>query len=156
MLRYVWSALSVSARLLTVFAWLLVLALVLSIATPAHAQGVPPTINPGETYTLTWVQDPFCADGTTPITQCPVTGYRIQIEREQSMNIWNDVSPAPLPASARTWTWTANGVGVTSFRVQGLNPAGYPTGEFSNIKVVRVLPPPKQASKPPALSSSKD
>lgn len=153
-MRYVWSALGVGARMVTLLAWLLLGAIVLSVR--AHSAEPPvPTVNVGETYVLNWVQEPVCTNGV-PIAECPITGYHVQIEREQSMLTWNNVSTAPMAADRRSYTWTANGRGTTCFRVNVLNSAAYEATGPSNIRCVNVLVPLKPGAKAPVLSSSKD
>ena len=133
----------------------LIAAVLLLLTAVAGAQDVPPPINQGEQLTLTWVQDPVCTDGT-PISGCPVTGYHVQIEREQQPNVWVNVSTAPMGAAVRSYVWTANGAGTTCFRVNVLNSAAYEATGPSNIKCVRVLVPLKPGASAPILSSSKD
>lgn len=122
----------------------------------ASAQTVP-TINPGEPFDISWTQELTCTDGTAAAAgKCQLTGYFVQIEREPTFNVWNNVGTTPLGPTARTWKWIANGLGQACFRLQALNPAGYPQSDPSNIKCVKVLPPAKLAIKPPVLTSSKD
>lgn len=123
----------------------------------AHAQdNTPvPTINVGEVYTLSWVQEPVCTNGA-PIAECPITGYHIQINREQSLQVWTNVSTSPVGVAVRSYAWTSNGSGTTCFRIQVLNSAAYEQSPPSNVKCVKVLIPLKPGAKPPVLSSSKD
>jgi hypothetical protein len=131
--------------------------LLLAGITAAFAQTDPPvpTIMVGESVTFTWVQDPVCTNGA-PITDCPVTGYHVQIEREQSLTNWTNVSSVPFASTARSYTWIANGRGTTCFRVNVLNGAAYEATGPSNIKCLVVLVPLKPGTKAPTLTSSKD
>jgi hypothetical protein len=130
-------------------------ALLLLACAPAFAQDPLPTINVGEQYVLTWLQEPLCTNGA-PIAECPVGGYHVQIEREQRLQEWINVSATHMGPTVRSYTWTANGGGTTCFRVQVLNSAAYEQSPPSNVKCVRVLVPLKPGTKPPILSSSKD
>lgn len=133
----------------------LLLLLLLAGTASAQTSEPVPTINVGEVYTLNWVQEPVCTNGA-PIAECPITGYHIQINREQSLQVWTNVSTSPVGAAVRTYAWTANGSGTTCFRVQVLNSAGYEQSPPSNVKCVKVLVPLKPGAKPPVLSSSED
>ena len=131
--------------------------LLLLACVAAFAQTEPPvpTVMAGESVTFTWVQEPVCTNGA-PITECPITGYNVQAEREKVPNVWVNASTVPMAASTRSYTWIANGSGQVCFRVQVLNAVGYEQSPPSNIKCVKVLPVPKPGTKPPVLTSSKD
>lgn len=120
----------------------------------ATAQAQDVTIAPGEKYVIDWTQEALCTNGA-PIAECPITGYHVQIERDQSKTVWNNVSTAPLSAISRSYTWTANGSGQTCFRVNVLNANGYEQSPPSNIHCVRVVLPLKPGAKPPVVSGHK-
>lgn len=127
--------------------------LVCAVMAVANAQeGI--ILAPGEKYVIDWTQELVCTNGA-PITECPIGGYYVQIEREQSRTVWNNVSTSPYGPTIRAYTWTANGSGQTCFRVQVLNSALYDPSPPSNIHCVKVVVPLKPGTKPPVASGHK-
>lgn len=143
---------SMKTRIGFVAVGLIFLAFVALYISTAHAQDTPPEPIPevvrGTVIPMEWVQEPVCADGVTPIAQCPVTGYHVQIQRTALSTDWFNVGTNPFGPIARSYRWASNGSGITCFRVIALSDVN---SDPSNVKCWKIVDPPKQAPKAPVL-----